>query len=244
MSGAHPARGSRARDRGSEFAAERNAREQREIRASANLWDERAQAYRESDAHRGGDDLDQLVAWAAGAKTALDVATGGGHVARRLREEGIEVVTCDPSPGMQPDVICRAEELPFADGSFDVAACRTAAHHFADVAGAVRELARVSADRVLLVDTVFMGEEVERAEALRDPSHVRNYAEAEWLGFVERAGLRVEQTRTFAHTFDLAAWLARTGCEGEEAEQVVALLGDRVRDGRLTLDKLALKAVR
>jgi SAM-dependent methyltransferase len=207
-----------------------------------NVWDERAQGYRESDAHAQGEDLDQLVAWAEGARTALDVATGGGHVARRLREAGLEVVTCDPSPGMQPDVICRAEDIPFADGAFDVVTCRTAQHHFADVALAVREMARVSRDRVLLADTVFRGDDLERAERLRDPSHVRNYSEEEWAQLVERAGLRVEDTRIFEHTFDLAAWLARTGCEGEEATQAVALLGERARDGRLTLDKIAIKA--
>jgi ubiquinone/menaquinone biosynthesis C-methylase UbiE len=209
-----------------------------------NLWDERAAAYVESDAHRGGDDLEQLVAWAAGAQTALDVATGGGHVARRLRDEGIDVVTLDPSPGMNPDVISRAEHIPFADGSFDVVACRTAAHHFADPAAAVREMARVARERVLLVDTEFMGEDVERAEALRDPSHVRNYTEAEWRAFAEGAGLRVEAVEHFEHSFDLAAWLARTGCEGEEADRAVVLLGERVREGRLTLRKIALKAVK
>jgi SAM-dependent methyltransferase len=207
-----------------------------------NVWDERARGYRDSDAHAVGADLDQLVEWAARARTALDVATGGGHVARRLREAGLEVVTCDPSPGMRPDVICYAEHLPFADGSFDVVTCRTAQHHFEDVAGAVREVARVSGDLVLLVDTVFRGDDLERAEKLRDPSHVRNYSEEEWRSFVEGAGLTIEEELVFEHTFDLAAWLARTGCEGEEAEQAVALLGDRVRDGRLTLDKLAIKA--
>ena len=209
-----------------------------------NLWDERAAAYVESDAHRGGEDLEQLVAWAAGAQTALDVATGGGHVARRLREEGLDVLTLDPSPSMKPDVVARAEHIPFADASFDAVACRTAAHHFADPAGAVREMARVSRDRVLLVDTEFMGEDVEQAEALRDPSHIRNYSEAEWRAFAEAAGLRVEAVEHFEHSFDLAAWLARTGCEGEEAERAVALLGDRARDGRLTLRKIALKTVK
>jgi len=38
----------------------------------------------------------------------LDVATGGGHVARRLGERGCEVVSLDPSPGMQADVLARA----------------------------------------------------------------------------------------------------------------------------------------
>jgi len=205
-------------------------------------WSERAQGYVDSDAHREGADLDLLVEWSAGARTALDVATGGGHVARRLREAGLEVVTCDPAPGMHPDVICRAESLPFASGAFDLVACRTAAHHFADPAAAVFEMARVSSDRVLVVDTVFMGERVEEAETLRDPSHVRNYTEAEWRGFLEEAGLVVEEARVLQHTFDVAAWLARTGCVGEEARRVEALLEGRIADGALTLDKLAIRA--
>ncbi len=205
-------------------------------------WSERARGYVDSDAHREGVDLDRLVAWSAGARTALDVATGGGHVARRLREAGLEVVTCDPAPGMHPDVICRAESLPFAEGAFDVVACRTAAHHFADPAVAVREMSRVSSDRVLLVDTVFMGDQVEEAETLRDPSHIRNYTEAEWRGFLDEAALFVEEVEVLVHSFDFAAWLTRTGCEGVEAARVEALLGDRVADGRLTLDKLAIRA--
>ena len=207
-------------------------------------WSSRAQAYVESDAHRQGEDLEQLVAWAAGARTALDVATGGGHVARRLRDAGIEVVTSDPAPGMRPDVICRAESLPFADAAFDVVACRTAAHHFADPAGAVREMARVARESVLIVDTVFMGDDVEAAEALRDPSHVRNYTEAEWRAFVEEAGLVIDDVRLSDHTFDFAAWLARTGCTGDEAERAEVLLAGRVAGGRLTLDKIAIKAVK
>ncbi len=207
-------------------------------------WSERAQAYVESDAHREGEDLDLLVEWAVGATTALDVATGGGHVARRLREAGLEVVGCDPAPGMRADVTCRAESLPFADDAFDVVACRTAAHHFVDVRAAVDEMARVSADRVLLVDTLYMGADVEEAEELRDPSHVRNYTEAEWRGFLEEAGLHIEEIQTLEHTFDFQKWLERTGCEGAAAARAEALLGDRVADGRLTLDKLAIRAAK
>ena len=211
---------------------------------TSDAWSGRAQAYVESDAHREGADLDLLVDWAAGAGTALDVATGGGHVARRFRDAGLEVVTCDPAPGMRPDVVCRAESLPFAGGAFDIVACRTAAHHFADVRAAVREMARVCRDRLLIVDTVHMGDEVEEAEVLRDPSHVRNYTEAEWRRFVEDARLRVDEVELLSHTFDFAAWLARTGCEGDEAARVEALLGERVQKGRLTLDKLAIRAER
>lgn len=209
---------------------------------TSDVWSARAQSYVVSDAHREGVDLDLIVGWAGGAATALDVATGGGHVARRLRDAGLSVVTCDPAPGMKPDVICRAESLPFAARAFDVVVCRTAAHHFADVQLAVGEMARVSADRVLVSDTTFMGEEVEEAERLRDPSHVRNYTEAEWRSFLEEAGLAVEEIAASTSTFDYAAWLARTGCEGDEAMRVEELLGERVSGGRLTLDKLAIRA--
>lgn len=207
-------------------------------------WNERAALYVESDAHREGEDLETLVGWAQGARTALDVATGGGHVARRLRDAGLEVITCDSAPGMHPDVVCGAESLPFADLSFDLVACRTAAHHFSDVGTAVAEMARVARETLVIVDTVFMSNDVEAAEKLRDPSHVRNLTDAEWRGVVADTGLAIDEVCFFAHAFDFGAWLIRTGCEGEEAERVTELLGERVSGGRLTLDKIAIRAVR
>jgi ubiquinone/menaquinone biosynthesis C-methylase UbiE len=101
----------------------------------SDVWSERAEAYRTSVVHATGDDLDLVVDWCEPAEgvTVLDVATGGGHVARRLRERGATVVTVDPAPGMQADTTAAAEDLPFADASFDVVACRLAGHHFANV---------------------------------------------------------------------------------------------------------------
>jgi SAM-dependent methyltransferase len=206
-----------------------------------DVWSDRARLYRESEAHREGPDLDRVVEWSAGARTALDVATGGGHVARRLREAGLDVVTCDPAPGMQPDVICRAEDLPFADRSFDVVACRVAAHHFEDVRAAVAEMARVSADRMLVVDNLHLGEPAEEAERLRDPTHVRNYTEDEWRELLTAAGLQVEEVERFEKPIELGPWLARAGCVGEEAARVRELLSDRIADGWVTLDRIALK---
>jgi SAM-dependent methyltransferase len=208
-----------------------------------DVWSDRAEQYRTSDAHREGPDLDLLVDWAAGARTALDVATGGGHVARRLREEGIEVVSCDPAPGMRPDVVCRAEDLPFADDSFEVVATRVAAHHYDDVARAVSEMARVAANAVLIVDNRYMGDAVEEAERLRDPSHVRNYSEAEWRSFLAAAGLEVVDVRFFEKPIEFQPWLDRCGCGADEAVRVRALLGDRVRGDDVVLDRIALKGI-
>ena len=194
-----------------------------------NVWDTRAEAYRASADHREGADLDLVVEWCAPDLyvKALDVATGGGHVARRLREAGATVTTLDPSPGMSPDVVARAEDIPFDDGSFDVVVSRIAPHHFVDVERAVCEMARVSRDRVVIEDTLYASEDVETAERLRDPTHVRSYTEQEWRRLLERAGLEVEAVETFEKEHPLEEWLARTACKGDEADEVRRLLADR-----------------
>jgi SAM-dependent methyltransferase len=211
-----------------------------------NAWSERAQAYRESVTHREGPDLDVLVEWcepAEGVK-ALDVATGGGHVADRLRAAGCEVVTLDPSPGMRAHVLASAEDIPFEDGAFDVVVTRIAPHHFEDIRAAVAELERVSNRLVVIEDTLFSSERHEEAERLRDPSHVRNYTEEEWKGFLEEAGLELELVERFEKEHPLEDWLARTGCRGEEAERVKELLADRMTPdgGAWTDTKILLRA--
>lgn len=205
-----------------------------------DTWSERADLYRESEAHREGEDLDLLVAWAEG-KNALDVATGGGHVARRLREAGLEVTTLDPAPGMGADAVAPAEDIPFADGSFDVVACRVAAHHFEDVARALGEMARVSRDLVLVADNLFLGDEVEEAERLRDPTHVRCYSEDEWRELFAGAGLAVEDVRSFEKRIELEPWLERARCTGTEAVRVRELLSDRIDGQHVVLTRIAFK---
>ena len=212
----------------------------------SDVWSERAEAYRTSAIHARGDDVDLTVAWCEPGEgvTALDVATGGGHVARRLREAGCTVVTVDTAPGMQPDVIGPAEHLPFADASFDAVACRHAAHHFADVLAAVTEMARVARGRVVVCDNTFVSESTEEADRVRDPSHVRNYAMAEWESFFELAGLDVADSRHMDRPLEIGPWLERAGCTGEDAARVRELLGDRIVDGWMPLPTLVLKGVR
>ena len=207
-----------------------------------DVWSDRADAYVESDTHREGSDLDLLVSWAEG-KTALDVATGGGHVARRLRERGFQVTTLDPAPGMRADVLAPAEHIPFADDSFDTVATRIAPHHFSDIRAAVGEMARVAGRVVLVEDTLFDSDEVEEAERLHDPTHVRSYSEKEWRSFLEAAGLRVEEVELQAKRRDFDAWCDRTGCTGAEREKTRKLLGDRVDDeGGYTDTKILIRA--
>jgi ubiquinone/menaquinone biosynthesis C-methylase UbiE len=207
----------------------------------SDRWSAHAEQYRTSEAHRTGADLELLAEWAEGA-TALDVASGGGHVASRLRSDGFQVVTVDPSPGMRADVLSVAEELPFADGAFDVVVTRIAPHHFTDVAAAIGEMARVSRDLVLVVDNLYRGESVEEAERLRDPTHVRTYSEAVWRAILEAAGLDVEAVELVQTSIDVESWLERAGCLDEQAEQVRELLDDLLDAGRLRMTRICLKA--
>jgi SAM-dependent methyltransferase len=211
-----------------------------------DLWSERADAYRTSETHASGDDLDLVVEWCEPAEgvTVLDVATGGGHVARRLREAGASVVTTDAAPGMQPDVVAPADHLPFADASFDVVACRIAAHHFPDVLAALKEMARVARDRVVICDNTFTSESAEEADKLRDPSHVRNYGVAEWHSFFELAGLEVADEASLLRDTDFADWLDRTETPEKDRARVEELLAGRVHDGRLDLPTVVLKGVK
>jgi len=211
-----------------------------------DVWSERADLYRQSAIHSTGDDLDLVVEWCEPGEgvTVLDVATGGGHVARRLRDAGCNVVTVDPAPGMQADVLAPAEHLPFADGAFDVVATRLAAHHFADVLAALKEMARVAARRVVICDNTFVSESSEEADRLRDPSHVRNYGVAEWESFFELAGLEVAEQRHLERPLEIEPWLARVDCSGTDATRVRELLGDRIVAGWMQLPTLVMMGVK
>jgi len=212
----------------------------------SDVWSDRAELYRQSAIHSAGDDLDLVVEWCepGDGVTVLDVATGGGHVARRLREAGCSVVTVDPAPGMQADVLAPAEHLPFADDSFDAVASRLAAHHFADVLGALKEMTRVARSRVVICDNTFVSETSEEADRLRDPSHVRNYGVAEWESFFELAGMEVAEQQHMERPLEVEPWLARTQTPAADAARVKELLGDRIVDGWMNLPTLVIKGVK
>lgn len=208
-----------------------------------DVWSGRAEAFRESPTHREGPDLDLLVEMCEpgdGVKV-LDVATGGGHVARRLRQQGCDVVTVDPAPGMRADVVARAEHLPFDDGSFDVVTCRIAPHHFQEIQAAVDEMARVAQRLLVIEDNLFVDEQVEKAERLRGPTHVRCYSEEEWKQMLTDAGLEVERAERLERRRDVDDWLARVETPPADAVRVKELLGERIQDGTMTFPSIVIR---
>ena len=164
-------------------------------------------------------------------------------MARRLRELGCVVTTADAAAGMEPDVVCPAEHLPFADAAFEVVVCRLAVHHFQDPAQAIREMARVSRRLVVVEDTVLSDERVQQAERLRDATHVSHYAREELLRMMAEAGLCALAEADFAKTHEMDDWLSATGCTGDVAARVRGLLAHVSRDDRQgwTDTKIVLK---
>jgi len=174
-----------------------------------------AAAYVTSAAHAGGEDLQRLVAWGRSRRPGrvLDVATGGGHTALAFAEFSTRVVAVDVT---EPMLIAArrfldgrgvgnialtagtVEALPFRDAAFPLVTCRIAAHHFANPAAAVREIARVlTPGGSFLVQDILGHDDPELAafvtevERRRDPSHVRAYREREWKAMLKGAGLTV-----------------------------------------------------
>lgn len=192
-----------------------------------------ARAYVESAVHAKGEDLDALEAIVRELRPAraLDLGTGGGHVAYLLARHATEVVAADLSAEMLAAVAATARErglgnvataeapaerLPFADGRFDFLGCRYSAHHWLDFDGGLREARRVLAAgaQAVFIDVFAPGPalldtHLQAIELLRDTSHVRNRTAAEWLDALGRAGFLPRRSRTWRLRMDFSVWTAR-----------------------------------
>jgi SAM-dependent methyltransferase len=119
-----------------------------------------AAAYTSSAPHARGESLTRIVEVAAPQPhwSALDIATGAGHVAAALAPRVASVIASDVTPEMleqagmlaarrglanMTTAVADAERLPFPDARFDLVTCRIAPHHFRDVPRFVAEARRV-----------------------------------------------------------------------------------------------------
>ena len=86
----------------------------------------------------------------------LNVGAGAGAYEPPDREvvavEPSEVMIAQRPPGAAPVVRAVAEDLPFADASFDAVMAVLSDHHWTDRARGLRELRRVARDRVVIVN--------------------------------------------------------------------------------------------
>ncbi len=79
---------------------------------------------------------------------------------------------------------------------------------------------------------------------MRDPSHVRCLSESEWRELFAEVGLVVEDARSLPLRVEFAPWLERAGCAGADAERVRELAADRIEDGWITFERIALKGLK
>jgi SAM-dependent methyltransferase len=127
--------------------------------------------------------------------TVLDVACGGGLVARAFAPHVRHATGIDVTPAMLKQARKASAEkglsnttwdqgdvttLPYADGSFSIVATRFSFHHFLDPLAVLREMVRVCAPggRIVVADSCPSEDKAKaaafnRLELLRDPSHTR-----------------------------------------------------------------------
>jgi ubiquinone/menaquinone biosynthesis C-methylase UbiE len=207
-----------------------------------------AQSYVTSSTHASGDDLTLLLEMAAPQAhwTVLDIATGGGHTALLIAPYVRRMVAGDltlPMLNAARDFITPratnvvytatdAENMAFAESSFDLVTCRIAPHHFPDCFRFVQECARIlKPGGVLLIEDHVQPEDDQAAryidafEKLRDPSHHRAFAEYEWRGMYLDAGLRVERVELISKPgTKLMPWAERQGCTPDVIERLQVML--------------------
>jgi ubiquinone/menaquinone biosynthesis C-methylase UbiE len=200
-----------------------------------------AASYVSSPSHRTGSDLKRLIElgeWSAD-QHAIDIATGGGHTALAVAPHVAHVTVTDLTPTMLEQAkafhhaqgitnvhfqVADAENLPFADASFDRATCRIAPHHFPNIGRAVQEIARVlkPGGLFLLIDNMAPSDPELDAfdntvEKMRDASHCRSYTQEEWQTFFHQAGLHIEHQENFRRALVFDDWTARS--QMSEAEK-------------------------
>jgi ubiquinone/menaquinone biosynthesis C-methylase UbiE len=191
-----------------------------------------AASYLTSMPHALGKSLERLVTLTSPQKTwrALDVATGGGHVAYAfaphveriwatdITQEMLDMVKAEAAKRGLSNIrtaYAKAEALPFEDAGFDLVSCRIAPHHFDSIADFLDEVHRVLKPNGLfaLVDNVVpegsVGDYVNAFERFRDPSHLRAWAMDEWRAAFKAHGFSIVHEEQLYKQMEFKSWAAR-----------------------------------
>ncbi len=193
-----------------------------------------AAAYAGSGVHAEGADLEAMLASAApgGGERLLDLGSGAGHTSLFFAPHVSEVHALDLSKAMLEQGrrlahersltnlhwhCGEAESLPFPDMHFDLVTSRQSAHHYEDLDGTLREVARVlkPGGRLVVVDSVapenHAGDTfLNTFEILRDPTHVRDHRVSDWCRMLENAGLTAQPGPRWWLDMDFEEWVERS----------------------------------
>ncbi|WP_449620664.1 class I SAM-dependent methyltransferase [Robertmurraya sp. Marseille-Q9965] len=220
-----------------------------------NQFGKHAEKYVTSELHAKGTDLLTLIDWLHPQKNelVLDIATGGGHVAKALSPHVDQVFATDLTKEMLTNtarhlrpvssnvsyIIADAENLPFLDATFDIITCRIAAHHFPNPLDFIKEVARVLKPNgsFLLIDNVapkdpYLAEFMNNLEALRDESHSRCLSIEEWRNLFASAHLKEIQSESWKKTYSLPSWVERTANSSEQIARVNQFIYEASEDSQ------------
>ncbi|WP_325034788.1 class I SAM-dependent methyltransferase [Lentibacillus sp. Marseille-P4043] len=160
----------------------------------------------------------------------LDIATGGGHVAKQLAKHVNEVIATDLTKEMLENTakhlkayqnisyaVADAENLPFHDSMFDIITCRIAAHHFPNPEKFISEVKRVLKPdgQFLFIDNIAPEDNAldqfnNTLEKMRDYSHVRSRLVSEWKKIFRDNDLTIMKEMTRKKTLPYKEWVRRT----------------------------------
>ncbi|MFD1038049.1 class I SAM-dependent methyltransferase [Virgibacillus byunsanensis] len=200
------------------------------------------EAYISSSTHAKESDLTLITDWLNPSlqMVALDIATGGGHVAKQLSSFVSIVVATDLTEEMLENTakhlqdyknitykIADAENLPFMDDIFDIVTCRIAAHHFPNPDRYIYEVARVlkSKGKFLFIDNIaptysVHDQFINTLEKIRDNSHNRSRTILEWKNILTSSNLSILKELTRKKRLPYQEWLERTVEDKNDQEKV------------------------
>lgn len=181
--------------------------------SSSNRFNSIASGYATSEVHAGSPTLDRLHTLLHHVDSVCDIASGAGHTGLGFAGIASRIVAVDPAPNMLAEVRrlaaergvavetveAFAESIPLASASFDLVACRLAAHHFSDLPQAMSEMSRLAKPGGYVAIIDMEGDENSvldalnhEIEVLHDPTHVRSYTARYWRELFETNELEVQ----------------------------------------------------
>lgn len=213
-----------------------------------NQFNQAAANYSTSPIHASGPDLVEMVqaAQLTGHEHLLDAGCGTGHTALTFAPHVAQVIAYDLAESMLAQGRGLAAErgitnidfrkgdvetLPFEDATFDVITTRYSAHHWPNPQAALREFRRVLRPngRLLIGDIVSSNDFIldthfQAIELLRDPSHVRDHTQDQWLAMLDAAGFTGDVPHTWEVFIEFASWIKRINTPEQHAAMIRTLL--------------------
>ncbi len=206
-----------------------------------------ASNYASSGVHRAGASLPVMLEFAAPkpSDVMLDIATGTGNTALTFAPFVAHVTGVDLAVKMLEAARARAleegvtnaaflegsaENLPFADASFDLVTSRHAPHHFRGAAKFLLEVARVlkPGGRFVMADQVTL-EAVNQSwvddfQRTRDGSHFAQRTVQQWQDLARAAGLTWLRDAIVPYRLGFAWWTQMAGCSEAQISRLLELL--------------------